>query len=154
MIRSVLMVCEGNICRSPLAAAMLAQALPDLEVDSAGTHALVGAPAAAHAIDLMRERGIGLSGHVARTVNLQMMRSHDLILVMTLGQRDELLARFPFARGRVYRLLHDAQDDVADPYRQDRAAFEASLVQIEGGVRYWLDRLHHMTLVPEPPSPA
>ena len=97
MIRSVLMVCEGNVCRSPLAAALLAREVPGLEVASAGTRALVGAGADLHAVELMSERSIDISGHVARTVDPQMMRSYDLVLVMTSAQREELLTRYPFA---------------------------------------------------------
>ncbi|MDR5814791.1 MULTISPECIES: low molecular weight protein-tyrosine-phosphatase [unclassified Caballeronia] len=141
MIRSVLMVCEGNICRSPLAAALLAQAMPGIEVGSAGTHALTGQPADPQAVELMRARGIDLSGHVARPASSVLLRRHDLILVMALGQRETLLARHPFARGRVYRLMHAAQRDVGDPYRQGRAAFEAALTHIESGLREWLGRL-------------
>ncbi|SAL82556.1 protein tyrosine phosphatase [Caballeronia arvi] len=144
MIRSVLVICEGNICRSPLAAALLARELPHLDVTSAGTHALVGWPADPYAVDLMRERGIDLRGHVARTVDHRMVRSHDLILAMTLALRGEVLTRFPFARGRVYRLLHEAQGDVGDPYRQDKATFEASLKQIEVGVLDWRGRIRSM----------
>lgn len=148
MIRSVLMVCEGNICRSPLAAALLAREMPELEVTSAGTHALVGWPADPHAVELMRERDIDLSDHSARTLSPHLMRSHDLVLVMTLAQRKELLARHPFSRGRVYRLLHDEQGDVVDPYRQDLTAFRSSLVQIERGVFSWLHRLRASRLEP------
>ncbi|KIG11469.1 low molecular weight protein-tyrosine-phosphatase [Caballeronia concitans] len=141
MIRSVLMVCEGNVCRSPLAAALLAERSPHLEVMSAGTAALDGHSADPIAIDLMRERDIDVTGHIARTANLQLMRGSDLVLAMTRAQLDWLLSRYPFARGRVYLLLHEGAGDVVDPFRKSRACFEACLKQIETGVAEWSERL-------------
>ena len=66
MIRHILVVCVGNICRSPMAEAMLRDALReqiDTIVESAGLGALVDLPASEHAVTLMRERGLDISEH-------------------------------------------------------------------------------------------
>jgi protein-tyrosine phosphatase len=70
-IGKVLFVCVGNICRSPMAAALLAHRFSvrgggAASVESAGVAALVGRPADSLAVDLLRERGIDLSAHRAR----------------------------------------------------------------------------------------
>ena len=57
-IRHVLTVCLGNICRSPMAEGLLAAAMPDCEVASAGLGALSGHPADPIAQALMQERGL------------------------------------------------------------------------------------------------
>ena len=69
MIRHVLVVCVGNICRSPMAEALLRRELRGQEgftVDSAGLGALVGHPASEYSVELMAEIGEDISGHRAR----------------------------------------------------------------------------------------
>jgi protein-tyrosine phosphatase len=139
MIGSILVLCEGNICRSPIAGALLAQHLPEARINSAGTRALVGHGAYPLAIDAMAARGIDIASHVATDVNLELVRSAELVLTMSTAQQQAVEAGYPFARGRVYRLCQAC--DVIDPYRKGRAIFEASLQQIEQGVARWLELL-------------
>ncbi len=108
---------------------------------SAGLGALVGNAADDHALALMAERQIDLSAHRARQINAQLVSSHDLILVMTQRQKDSLEKEYPSARGRVFRFCHWQQADVADPYQQDRAAFQTALTFIDEGVSAWAARL-------------
>jgi protein-tyrosine phosphatase len=137
VIGSVLMVCEGNICRSPLAAALLARELPHLDVGSAGTHALVGAPADAAVAELAREHGIALDAHVATQVVAPLVRTADLILTMTRPQREWVETAFPSTRGKVFRLCDEHGSDVTDPYRRHRAVFDLAFAQIREGVSQW-----------------
>ncbi|MDR5754856.1 MULTISPECIES: low molecular weight protein-tyrosine-phosphatase [unclassified Caballeronia] len=139
MIKSILVVCEGNICRSPMAMALFAHRFAGAHVVSAGTGALVGAGADPIAIELMAERGIDIRSHVANAIDARMVRDADLVLTATSSQRRDIESAFPFARGRVYRLCEQANRDVTDPYRKGRATFETSLKEIEDGVQRWLD---------------
>lgn len=142
MFRRILVVCSGNICRSPLAEALLARQLGEGHaVASAGIGALVGAPADPHAVELMDERGIDIRAHRARQLDLALVRDHDLLLVMEEGQGAWICDRFPLARGRVFRLGHWRNADIADPYRRGRAAFEQALADIERGVDDWSARI-------------
>lgn len=143
MIENILVVCEGNICRSPMARVLLARRLPGARVRSAGTGALAGRPADPAAIDLMTEMGLDLRGHTALSLHLQLVRDAGLVLTMTAAQTRHITTRYPFARGRVYRLLEQEGADVVDPYRQDRETFRAALGQIVRGVGLWGDRLGH-----------
>ncbi|ABN91642.1 low molecular weight protein-tyrosine-phosphatase [Burkholderia pseudomallei] len=141
MIESVLIVCEGNLCRSPMAAALFAAALPGRAVTSAGLNALVGLPAAPLAQDVMRERGVDLSAHRAQQLGPAHCASADLILVMDRGQRRLVEERYPLARGKVFRIGEHENFDVHDPYRQPRFVFERSARLLELGVNGWLSRL-------------
>lgn len=144
-MKTVLTVCVGNICRSPMAEGLLAAGLPQLRVVSAGTGALVGKPADPTAQALMRARGIDISGHVAQQVSQMLCRQADLILVMDLAQRRHLESAYPFVRGKVFRIADTTAQDVPDPYRQGDAAFERALALIDAGARTWIDRVLKIT---------
>ena len=145
MIDCILVVCEGNICRSPMAQGLLAKQLPDVSVMSAGWAALVGRGADPMAIELMAERDIYIGGHVAVDLNLQQMRSAQLVLAMTQEQRRRIETSYPFAKGKVYRIGEYEGLDIADPYRRGRAAFEMTLAQIERGSARWIDAMLRLT---------
>ena len=81
-MKSVLTVCIGNICRSPMAEGLLTAKLPNIHISSAGTGALVGRPADTQAQKLMLQHGIDISRHVAQQVNKLICSQADLILVM------------------------------------------------------------------------
>ncbi|WP_454726791.1 MULTISPECIES: low molecular weight protein-tyrosine-phosphatase [Cupriavidus] len=141
MIRTVLVVCIGNICRSPMAEGLFKQALPDTNVISAGLGALAGQPADPHAVDLMRELGIDISSHRAQQIGRNMATRADLILVMDNAQRQELQRLHPATTGRVFRMGELNKFDVPDPYREDRPAFENALRLIQRGVEAWVPRI-------------
>ncbi len=90
MFERILVVCTGNICRSPMAAALLGHNLashnPAVEVQSAGLAALVGYPADSLAQELLWERGIDLSDHRARQLTAAMIMDADLVLAMETAQ--------------------------------------------------------------------
>ncbi|CAG9270804.1 putative low molecular weight protein-tyrosine-phosphatase EpsP [Paraburkholderia unamae] len=137
MIERVLVVCEGNICRSPLACAMLARSLPDIGFSSAGTHALVGEGADPLIVEMARDRGVVLGDHVATPLTDERVRDADLILTMTRTQREQIERAWPFARGKVFRLIETEGIDIVDPYRRHRATFDLAVAQIEHGVAHW-----------------
>ena len=144
MIRHILVVCVGNICRSPMAEALLRDALReqlDIIVKSAGLGALVDHPASEHAVTLMRERGLDISQHRARQITPDMVHAADLVLVMEAGHKRAIDANEPAARAKIYRLGEWKDRDIRDPYRQPREAFEAALADIDDGVAEWAKRI-------------
>lgn len=143
MFNHIVVICVGNICRSPMAEALLAAKLRErgTVVRSAGIGALVGHPAEPLAAELLAERGLDLSHHRARQLNDRIVREADLILVMEMWQQKELEKIYPHSRGRVHRLGRWGDFEVPDPYKKPRPAFEAALALIEQGVAEWEAKL-------------
>jgi protein-tyrosine phosphatase len=145
MIDRILVVCEGNICRSPMAAALLAKALPNVGVISAGTHAPVDRGADPAAIELMKQRSLDIGEHVTTPLTAAHLREAQLVLTMTRAQRERIEALYPFARGKVYRLAEHDHLDIVDPYRHGSFLFELALAQIEQGVSHWLHTVQRIS---------
>jgi protein-tyrosine-phosphatase len=108
---SLLFVCTGNICRSPLAEAFLKdyaskQGQPGrISVSSAGTHAWDGNPATAEASLAGARYGLDLSQHRAREVRRSIIEENDFILAMTIRQHEWLLRAFPESKNKLYLAL-------------------------------------------------
>lgn len=129
-----------------MAAGLLSQAMIDEGginhvIRSAGLQALVGHPADPIACQLMANRNIDISAHRACQLNSVMLRSANLVLVMESAHKTAVEAKDPSAKGKVFRLGEWGKFDVPDPYQQNLAAFEHSLMLIEHGVSDWMARL-------------
>lgn len=135
-VTNVLMVCMGNICRSPTAEAVLRQQLVQaglsdrVAVSSAGTHSYhVGRPADERSARHAKRRGIDLSGHRSRQITDQDFERMDLILVMDWDNLALTQAECPPAhQHKVRRLMefarHHTDTVVPDPYQGGEAGFE------------------------------
>lgn len=145
MIRRVLVVCVGNICRSPMAEGLLQRALPDLQISSAGLAALVGHSADPIAVQIMAEQGIDIGAHRARMVSDALVRNSDLILVMDSRQQEQIAAEYPHARGKVFRLGETAGQGIPDPYRQSAGVFRSSFDLIASGSSAWVKRINSIS---------
>ena len=134
------MVCIGNICRSPMAQAMLAAKLPHMRVLSAGLGALIGEPADAFAQQLMAKRGLDISAHRAQQVTSSLCQLADIILVMDVDQRRHLEALYPSVTGKVFTLAGINQG-IPDPYQQSLEMFEHTFALIESAADAWIERI-------------
>ena len=144
-MKNILTVCTGNICRSPVAEAMLKNRLPGRKVWSAGLHAVVGHGADATARQIAEQFNLDLSAHRAQQIAGWMCSHADLVLVMELSHQQELEKRYPTSRGKIHCLGEFGPQgpfDIADPYRQSRAAFEAAHAAIALGVDEWVRRIN------------
>lgn len=106
----VLLVCTGNICRSPMAEALLRSALERRLADrtpsigSAGTIARDGAPAMPEAVEAAAELGVDVSGHSARRLRPEDIRDAVVIVGMGAEHREDVQALVPEAETRTFTL--------------------------------------------------
>lgn len=147
----VLMVCSGNTCRSPMAAALLrqlaeAEGPSGLTVSSAGTAAMTGAPASEGAFLVALEAGLDLSAHQARPLTAAMVRDADLILAMSRShlRRVEELGGSGKAMllGR-YATAGMEDEEIADPFGGGVGTYRETFRQLSSlmaGVRRRLER--------------
>ena len=103
----VLVVCEGNLCRSPLAERLLTSRLAgsEVRVASAGVHAVVGAPMDALAAAELTRLGGDPSEFEARQLTASMATEADLVLTATRAIRGQVVATAPSALKRTFTLL-------------------------------------------------
>lgn len=122
----ILMVCLGNICRSPLAEGILKSKLnANFEVDSAGTAAYhVGNPPDQRSIAVAQQFGIDISQQRARQFKKDDFNSFDLIFVMDQNNYNDVVELATPAQRRKVHLLRK-NNEVPDPYYGDASAFEA-----------------------------
>jgi protein-tyrosine phosphatase len=145
----ILVVCTGNVCRSPMAMALLRGAAArrgDAEryaFSSAGTWGLDDEPASQFAQLEIADRGLSLADHRARTVSREIVDGADLILVMTRSHRDALAAEFPDVLPRLHLLseLGGVEYDINDPYRQPREVYRTCARELEELVERGYHRL-------------
>jgi protein-tyrosine phosphatase len=143
-MKHILTLCIGNICRSPIAEALLKQQFPEKTIWSAGLGALVGNPADPLSIEVAAAHGVDLSAHRAQQLAGWMCQTAELILVMEQDHKTGLEQQYPLTRGKVFRLGEPGKYDIEDPYRQPRAAFEAAYAAIAQGVADWAPRIRQL----------
>lgn len=144
-MKQIMAVCIGNICRSPIAEALLKQQFPDKTIWSAGLGALVGNPADPMAVEAAAARGVDISAHRAQQLTSWMCQSADLILVMETAHKAELEQLYPTVRGKVFRLGQIGDFEISDPYRLPQSAFETAYTDIARGVEAWAPRIRQLS---------
>lgn len=144
-MQNILVLCIGNICRSPMGEAMLRAALPGKTVRSAGLGALIGKPADPLSVQLMAEQGVDITAHRAQQISPAMVAQADLILVMDLEQKRHVETQYMGARGKVFRLGEAAKEDIPDPYREGIESFRIAHRMIEEGAEFWAAQILRMS---------
>lgn len=141
VFKRILVVCVGNICRSPTAEYLLRHHLSSagVSIESAGLGALVDKPMDATALQVMGEGGVDGGAHRARQLTSSMLRDADLVLAMERDHVARMMRMAPEASGKVMLLDRwGAGGEIPDPYRQSREAFEHVYQLIDRSVEGWL----------------
>lgn len=136
-INHILVVCIGNICRSPMAEYFLKQQYPHLQIESAGIAGVVGHAADEKASLCMQRFEIDMSAHIAKKLNTELIKKADLILVMSQNQQKHIEQTWPFAKGKTFRLGHWQGKNIPDPYQHDQAFFDETSLLIQACVADW-----------------
>lgn len=138
----ILIVCTGNICRSPTAEYILKQLLPDLFIVSAGINVTPNRAAEPEAILSARKNSIDISSHIARQLTPQMCDFSDLILVMEESHIDDIALISPRSRSKIMLLGQWITPlFIQDPYKKSQDTFDQIYRQIEHACKTWAEKL-------------
>jgi protein-tyrosine phosphatase len=141
----ILIVCTGNICRSPMAEYMLRSRLAEkgrnADIRSAGIGALIGHPADPTTAKLLLARQIDVAPHRARQLDQDMNRWAELILVMEPYHREAVTELAPSARGKTFLLGHWTEQNIPDPYRQNESFHTQVMDLIDESLEKWIKKL-------------
>lgn len=141
MFNNILVVCVGNICRSPIAAALLSKRYPEKNIETAGLSALVGHQADSKAQEVMQIYDTDISDHVGKQVNEELVMAADLILTMSSNQTKWIERQWPHCRGKTFRIGHWIDKDIVDPYQHDKSVFETTRQDIINSLENWYDKI-------------
>ena len=141
MAMNILLLCTGNVCRSPIAEGLLRECLPAHELFSAGVCAQEGAPADPLAVELMWQLGVNIGAHRARQLSSWMMREADLVLTMERAQQQFVQRRYPSVAAKIELLGGEDATDIPDPYGRGLPAFQQVLQLIRAAMRRRLPQL-------------
>ena len=139
---NILVVCVGNICRSPIAEALLAKHYPKKHIHSAGLSALVGNGADPKSQEVMKPYNIDMSEHVAKQIDEKLVSKADLILTMSDGQTKWIEGKWPHCRGKTFKIGHWNDKDIADPYQHELSLFEVARKDIVESIQPWIEKLN------------
>lgn len=144
MSKRILVVCVGNLCRSPTAEVILRNTLPSdgFAVKSAGLSAVYGNPMDPRAAALLAERGLSGEKHVSHRINKPLVEGADIVLAMEKKHLSALKKLAPAARGKIH-LLGKWQGDleIPDPYGRDLSAYLRAYQMIEESIKRWCPRI-------------
>src|SRR5437762_2617441 len=142
-MKTILFVCTGNICRSPMAEGLFRHAVKgrnDFRVMSAGVGALEGQPPSEHAVRALRELGIDISGQRSRMLTGELVLQADYIFGMTHSHVDAVTLLYPQAAEKTFLLrefdetLDNYEADISDPIGGSYEVYRNCRDQIEQGI--------------------
>jgi len=133
--RRILVVCYGNICRSPYLQAVLQRSLPDVTVTSAG---FVGSdrPVPQFSVALSAERGLDLSRYRSRPITQTQVSDADLVIVMDSGQATQIARMFRVNRERIViagdlEPKFETSRAIRDPWNESIEVFRSSFDRLD-----------------------
>src|SRR6266404_4212209 len=151
-MKTILFVCTGNVCRSPMAEGILRHALHgrgDYRIMSAGLGAMEGQPPSPYAVQAVRELGIDISGQRSRMITPDLVQQADYIFGMTHSHIDTVMLLYPHAAEKTFMLrefdetLDQFEKDISDPIDGSYDVYLNCRDQIEQGIVSLLRFIEH-----------
>jgi glycine hydroxymethyltransferase len=143
IVKYVLFVCTGNICRSPMALGLFRRLLGnrnDIEADAAGVHAVRGQPPSVHAIDVCRKRGVDISSFRSQPLTATLVERATHIFAMTGAHLETIHLLFPESAEKTF-LLREFEEpgatlwrDLSDPIGMGREVYQECADSIENAL--------------------
>ena len=142
-MKTVLFICTGNVCRSPMAEGLFRQAVKgrgEYRVLSAGLGAMEGQPPSPYAVQAVKELGIDISGQRSRMLTPDLVQQADYILGMTHSHIDTVMMLYPMAAEKTFLLrefdetLDTFEKDISDPIGGSYEIYLTCRDQIEQGL--------------------
>jgi protein-tyrosine-phosphatase len=152
---SILIVCTANICRSPIAEAILKRLVadrPDADqwyIKSAGTWANYGSPAAVLSQLVVQKMGLDISTHRSQPVTLELIQHFDLILTMEDQQKEGLALQFKPYADRIYMIseMIGRIEDIPDPIGGELVDYQETARVLERILSDGLDRIYQLAVM-------
>lgn len=142
MFNNILVVCMGNICRSPTGERLLQAHFPNKKVHSAGIIAKENMPAYESAIRIAQNHNLSLDNHQSRRLTKELCQEADLILVMENDHIDKVHQQFPETRGKVMLFGQWLNKiEIPDPHKRSDEMFEHVYQLMEKAVIQWQGKI-------------
>src|SRR6478672_8447475 len=147
-MKTILFVCTGNICRSPMAEGLFRHAVKgrnDFRVISAGVGAVDGLPPSEHAVKALKELGIDISKQRSHMLTAEIVQQADYIFGMTHSHVDAITMLYPHAAEKTFLLrefdetLDAYENDISDPIGGSYDIYCNCRDQIEQGIASMLN---------------
>jgi len=156
-MKTILFLCTGNICRSPMAEGLFRNAVKgrgDFRVVSAGLGAVDGQPPTNHSVTAMKEIGIDIASQRSRALTAELVRSADYIFGMTHSHVDTVALLYPSAAEKTFLLrefdetLEPYEKDISDPIGSSYHVYVDCRDQIEQGIATLLKFMEQHNILP------
>jgi protein-tyrosine phosphatase len=153
LIKTIMFVCTGNTCRSPMAEGLFRKMLSvklgvaeskldkaGYKILSCGIAALYGVPASGNAVTVLKEYGANISHHSSQPVTLEFLSQADYIYVMTRGHFKALVEQKPSAAEKIF-MLDPAGEDISDPIGGSLEDYRQASLKIKSGLEKILNEI-------------